>query len=445
MIMERTIAEVTRAVPLRSDIVPISPRPSVPNSDSEDRRQYSSEGNQPVGPQLSLRDIVTPSMRRSLIEGTESQLSYEVANFGTGEIEQHAKVEMLPDLKIYFRLAVATDSALDDTSSESPASPTWSPWECSSSICAEGGDSWCSHRHIVRIYDSSTPSSDWLESGKWLLMAGQPYQPPRESLLSKSGALVVVSLPALEYESRTTIKSSRAIIPAGFLVISPFLHYHSPYYPLGPLSLFDSTASPEAGTPPQRRFHWPVYGAQLVSLLSLPTLAEFQFCGDSATWRTLSPGSTFPSWRLSITCFKPSAFDTPSVTQIDSRHFITYHVRLVGFSALLSGVQRLDMESSVGWLDPDEMDSALWLDVFYRLKSVTKLEVAGMFVPSIESALEQLPEEMLRGILSALHDLHEGNVKCPGPSRSSPTRASSPIAPNCALRVRDLPLTAEHS
>ncbi|KAH9025735.1 hypothetical protein EDB85DRAFT_2149576 [Lactarius pseudohatsudake] len=79
-------------------------------------------------------------------------------------------------------------------------------------------------------------------------------------------------------------------------------------------------------------------------------------------------------------------------------HGNPHHVRRVGFSALLSGVKRLDMKSFLpwsAWLDLDEMDSALWLDVFHHLKSVTRLEVVGMFVPSIESALEQLPEEML--------------------------------------------------
>ncbi len=67
------------------------------------------------------------------------------------------------------------------------------------------------------------------------------------------------------------------------------------------------------------------------------------------------------------------------------------------------------------WLDLDEMDSALWLDFFRHLKSVTRLEVAGMFVPSIESALEQLPEEMVRRVLPALHDLHVGKCQTPGP------------------------------
>ncbi|KAH8999873.1 hypothetical protein EDB86DRAFT_3242563 [Lactarius hatsudake] len=67
------------------------------------------------------------------------------------------------------------------------------------------------------------------------------------------------------------------------------------------------------------------------------------------------------------------------------------------------------------WLDPDEMDSALWLDFFCNLKSVTRLEVAGMFVPSIELALEQLPEETVRSVLPALHDLHFGKCQTYGP------------------------------
>ncbi|KAH9025736.1 hypothetical protein EDB85DRAFT_1893729 [Lactarius pseudohatsudake] len=162
------VAEVSRAVPLWFDIVPISPRSSVPNSGSEDRCQYSSEGNcwasvVPTGhrhrglcagsshnSEAGRTDEVQVTrklsrtvtfFRRSLTEGTESAVlrGRQLTASGIGEIEQHAKVETLPGLKIYFRLAAATDSALDDTSSESLVGPTWSLWECGSPKVAISG------------------------------------------------------------------------------------------------------------------------------------------------------------------------------------------------------------------------------------------------------------------------------------------------------------------
>ncbi|KAI9435965.1 hypothetical protein H4582DRAFT_1966506 [Lactarius indigo] len=194
----------------------------------------------------------------------------------------------------------------------------------------------------------------------------------------------------------------------------------------------------------------------------LPVLTEFHFCGDSGYLEDLISRIDAPVLeQLHITFFKPSAFDTVQLSQFISRtttlaslhqmsilllgdeilvidqfqvssacHFqlqitceeldlqVSFPHILTRLSALLSGVQRLDMKSFLpwsAWLDPDEMDSALWLDFFRHLKSVTRLEVAGMFVPSIESALEQVPEEMVRRVLPALLDLHVGKCQAPGP------------------------------
>ncbi|KAH9055717.1 hypothetical protein EDB87DRAFT_1639255 [Lactarius vividus] len=207
-------------------------------------------------------------------------------------------------------------------------------------------------------------------------------------------------------------------------------------------------------------------GRPLRAYAVLPTLSEFHFRGDNAYLEDLISRIDAPVLeRLDITFFKPSAFDTLQLSQFIGRTkslaslprmsilllgdetlvvdqfqlsestpsachfrlqitcdeldlFVTLPNILTRLSWLLSGVQRLDMKSILpwsAWLDPDEMDSALWLDFFRNLKSVTRLEVAGMFVMSIESALEQLPEEMVRRVLPALHEFHVGMCQSPGP------------------------------
>jgi hypothetical protein len=93
-------------------------------------------------------------------------------------------------------------------------------------------------------------------------------------------------------------------------------------------------------------------------------------------------------------------------------HIFTRH------SALLYGTQRLDLRlflPRLHWLDPDEIDSALWVDFFRKLESVTTLVVAGMFVQITESVLEQIPEDKVRRVLPALKDLYVGKSETPGP------------------------------
>ncbi|KAI9445785.1 hypothetical protein BJY52DRAFT_1228690 [Lactarius psammicola] len=137
------------------------------------------------------------------------------------------------------------------------------------------------------------------------------------------------------------------------------------------------------------------------------------------------PSASNSHFQLQITCDELDL-------QVSLPHILT---RL---SALLSGVQQLDMKSFLpwsAWLDPDEMDSTLWLDFFRHLKSVARLEVAGMFVPSIESALEQLPEEMVRRVLPALRDLHVGKCQTPGPFQKF----------SDARQLSDRPLTVHYA
>ncbi|KAF8263325.1 hypothetical protein EI94DRAFT_1807422 [Lactarius quietus] len=205
-------------------------------------------------------------------------------------------------------------------------------------------------------------------------------------------------------------------------------------------------------------------GRPLKTRAILPALSEFHFSGDGAYLEDLISRIDAPVLRqLNITFFKPDAFETVQLSQFISRtkslaspqqmsilllgdeilvvnqfqssplagHFQLHitsdeiglqaalpHILLTRLSALLSGVQRLDLKSFLPWspwLDPDEMTSPLWLDFYRNLKSVTRLEVAGVFVPTIESALEGLPEEMVRRMLPALQDLHVGRVQSDGP------------------------------
>jgi hypothetical protein len=100
--------------------------------------------------------------------------------------------------------------------------------------------------------------------------------------------------------------------------------------------------------------------------------------------------------------------------EIDSKtilpHIFTRH------SVLLYGTQRLDMRSFLQRshrLDPDEIDSALWVDFFHQLENVTMLVVAGMFVQITESVLKQIPEDKVRRVLPALKDLYVGMSKTP--------------------------------
>jgi hypothetical protein len=95
---------------------------------------------------------------------------------------------------------------------------------------------------------------------------------------------------------------------------------------------------------------------------------------------------------------------------------IPHHINRL--SAFHSIVQQLDMKSYLPlspWLYPNKMGSSIWVNFFCSLESVTRLEVAGVFVQIIGSVLEQLPEEMVRTVLPALKDLHVGKCETPGP------------------------------
>jgi hypothetical protein len=206
----------------------------------------------------------------------------------------------------------------------------------------------------------------------------------------------------------------------------------------------------------------------------LPALTEFYFAGDSAYLEDLlsridSPvlerlfkPSAFGARRLSQFTYSPNSpryMPTPShwsillledriffvnqfdptpkrnrfrftlqITsgEIDSRGTLPRFIKRL--SSLHSNVQRLDIKSFLPlspWLHPDEMDSSIWVNFFCRLKSVTRLEVAGVFVQIIESVLEQLPEEMGQRLLPSLNDLHVGKCQTPEPFKNFANARSS--------------------
>ena len=201
-------------------------------------------------------------------------------------------------------------------------------------------------------------------------------------------------------------------------------------------------------------------GRPLKACTVLPALSEFHFCGDGPYLEDLVSRLDTPVLeQLKITFLLPSSFDTLQLSQFISRTkslasphqmsimllgeeifvasksqysplskssfllkitcyepdiHVTLPNILTRLSPLLPDVQQLSMTSFIPWslwLDPVGIDSALWLDFFRRLKSVTRLKVGCMFVPRMESALGQLPEEMVRRVLPALQDLYVGT--CP--------------------------------
>jgi hypothetical protein len=58
------------------------------------------------------------------------------------------------------------------------------------------------------------------------------------------------------------------------------------------------------------------------------------------------------------------------------------------------------------WIEGEEMDSTVWLELLRPFRGVKKLEVTGGLVSSIASALERVTGEMARIVLPALRDLH---------------------------------------
>jgi hypothetical protein len=77
-------------------------------------------------------------------------------------------------------------------------------------------------------------------------------------------------------------------------------------------------------------------------------------------------------------------------------------------SELLSGVELFDIEAfpRSSWLDGEEMDTTVWLELFRSFRGAKTLEVSGGLVTSVASALERATGEMARIVLPALRDLH---------------------------------------
>lgn len=78
-------------------------------------------------------------------------------------------------------------------------------------------------------------------------------------------------------------------------------------------------------------------------------------------------------------------------------------------SELLSGVELFNIEAFPllsDAMEGEEMDSALWLELFRPFRGVKRLEVTCGLVASIVSALERATGEMARIVLPALRDLY---------------------------------------
>jgi hypothetical protein len=78
-------------------------------------------------------------------------------------------------------------------------------------------------------------------------------------------------------------------------------------------------------------------------------------------------------------------------------------------SDLLTGVEHFEIEAlaqSSSWAEGEDMDTAVWLELFRTFRGTKRLEVSGGLVTSVASALERATGEMARIVLPALRDLH---------------------------------------
>jgi hypothetical protein len=114
---------------------------------------------------------------------------------------------------------------------------------------------------------------------------------------------------------------------------------------------------------------------------------------------------------------RPSCADSSSGTfqlqipcdELDRQISLLIHVCQY-ISEPLSGVERFDIEAGFSrpsnWMDGEEMDTSVWLELFRSFRGAKSLEVSGGLVTSIASALERATGEMARIILPSLRDLH---------------------------------------
>ena len=133
---------------------------------------------------------------------------------------------------------------------------------------------------------------------------------------------------------------------------------------------------------------------------------------------------------------RPSCADSSSGTfqlqipcdELDRQISLLIHVCQY-ISEPLSGVERFDIEAGFSrpsnWMDGEEMDTSVWLELFRSFRGAKSLEVSGGLVTSIASALERATGEMARIILPSLRDLH---------MLDSPSCASSSIEQFVAAR-----------
>jgi hypothetical protein len=205
--------------------------------------------------------------------------------------------------------------------------------------------------------------------------------------------------------------------------------------------------------------------ATLPNRAILPSLTDFDFKGDSEWVEDLVSRIEGPALeQINITFFDPPTFGIPRLSRFigrakevksphhtsiqvsDDNIIIQYFQRPSSISRtfqlaipceelerqvpllvhvcrhlseLLSGVERFDIETSSHvspWLDREEMDSSVWLELLRPFRGAKKVEVSGGFVSSIASALAGLTGEMARIFLPALRDLHL--FDSPSPSSS---------------------------
>ncbi|KAH9172569.1 hypothetical protein EDB89DRAFT_1964951 [Lactarius sanguifluus] len=278
------------------------------------------------------------------------------------------------------------------------------------------------------------------------------------SLLEKLAALVQEPFPALEYlrmGSQEMLGS--VILPDEFLGGStPRLRQidlSGTAFPSLPRLLLSTKDLVHFLSPTAFQYQESSHPCSLDRVV-LPTLADFQFRGDSEYLEDLVSGLSAPLLeKIEIAFFDRLAFDIPQLSrfidltqrlgsspyltsiwlwergfsithyfphpsprgtlrlQISCREFARRMASLTHINRqllpLVAGVRRLEIEAHRPSSAPaDEVNPVQWLELFGLFVSVRRLELTGTLVPSMAAALEQSAEGVGRQVFSALRDIH---------------------------------------
>ncbi len=169
------------------------------------------------------------------------------------------------------------------------------------------------------------------------------------------------------------------------------------------------------------RFDAPALGQINVTFIEQPTFGIprlARFIGRTKEAKSPHHTSVRLSDEIMMTQYfrRPSCADSTSGTfqlqipcdELDGRVSQLIHVCQY-ISEPLLGVERFDVEAfphSTNWMDGEEVDTTVWLELFRSFRGAKSVGVSGGLVTSVASALERATGEMARIVLPALRDIH---------------------------------------